>query len=509
MVSLLVQPLLPPLLVLALVMVGVVASFNVSVASAHYADNSQARLLRLRLMLSDIAQMENGQRGFVITGRESALQPYVQAQASFRQHVSEYRTLIITERQPTRLDRVVALVGRWNREAAQPEIAARRESLDVAVSRLAGGRGERLSGEARDVLFAMLDTENERLAGALKDSDRALQRVRWLTPLGLLLCLALLALALRRAIQTLQANIDQLTEGTQRIAAGEYGQRLTRLGVHEFDLLGQQFNSMAETVEQRQRELEDRSLDLQQANESLERSNRELERFAYVASHDLQEPLRTIGSYTELIAKRYGDRLDERGERYIQFTISATYRLKNLIQDLLVFSRVHRTGRDFGPVDTAAVVGAVVSDLQVRLTEVGGQLDIGPLPHVSGNPELLHHVFLNLLGNALKFRDPQRPPRVSVRAGREGDGGDGELWRFAVQDNGIGIEAPYHDRIFEVFQRLHGVGEYEGSGIGLAVTRNAVEQHGGRIWLESEPGQGTTFFFTLPPVSAGAVEERK
>ncbi|WP_414657841.1 sensor histidine kinase [Deinococcus sp. VB343] len=493
MASLLVRPLLLPLLVLALVTLGIVTSFNLSAASAHYADNSQARLLRLRLMLTDIAQMENGQRGYVITGRESALRPYLEAQQGFERHVREYRELIITERQHTRIDRVVALVERWEREAAQPEIAARRESLDAAVARIAGGRGEKLSGEARAVLLAMLEAENERLTGALRSSNQSLLRVRWLTPLGLLLCLALLALALRRAIETLEANIEQLTGGTRQIAAGEYGQRLTPLGIREFDLLGQQFNRMAATIEQRQRELEARSLTLQQVNESLQRSNHELERFAYVASHDLQEPLRTIGSYTELIAKRYGDKLDERGERYIEFTISATYRLKNLIQDLLVFSRARRTGREFGPVDMNALLGEVAGDLETRLSEVGGQLEVGPLPHVQGNPELLHHIFLNLLGNALKFRDPRRPPHVGVRAEPEG-----EMWRFSVQDNGIGIEAEYHERIFEIFQRLHGVGEYEGSGIGLAVTRSAVEQHGGRIWLVSEPGQGTTFFFTLP-----------
>ncbi len=311
-------------------------------------------------------------------------------------------------------------------------------------------------------------------------------------------------LAVRRIISTLSLSVA-LTEGTQRIAAGHYEQRVSPLGITELDRLSAQFHRMAEAVQQREAELAESARSLERTNASLQRSNRELERFAYVASHDLQEPLRTIGSYTELIARRYSGQLDARGEQYIKFTISATHRLKTLIQDLLVFSRVHRTGRVFGPVDTAELAGQVRADLEVRLREVGGELHVGELPTVQGNRELLHHIFLNLIGNALvpASRPGATGPVWAERsAGSQATGpqATGPGWQFAVQDNGIGIEPQYHEKIFEVFQRLHGVGDYEGSGIGLAVTRNAAGSmaaaSGSRASRARAPP--SSFFFPIP-----------
>ena len=417
---------------------------------------------------------------------------------------------LLPTRQQRNLRQVEILMAQWERAAAQPEIAARRVSLASAAARVSSGSGRSLTDEARETLNTMIAFENERLAGALNASNAALRRIMVLTPLVLVLGILLLALSVRRIVSTLSLSVSQLTEGTQQMAAGHYEQRVSPLGITELDRLSAQFHRMAEAVQQREAELAESARSLERTNASLQRSNRELERFAYVASHDLQEPLRTIGSYTELIARRYGGQLDARGEQYIKFTISATHRLKTLIQDLLVFSRVRRTDRVFGPVDTAELAAQVRADLEVRLREVGGELHVGELPTVQGNRELLHHIFLNLIGNALKFRHPDRAPQVRVWTERSagsqttGPGSTGPGWQFAVQDNGIGIEPQYHEKIFEVFQRLHGVGDYEGSGIGLAVTRNAAEQHGGRVWVQSEPGQGTTFFFFLPDTPPAA-----
>lgn len=503
--SLIVRPLVLPLLLLLLMAGLVLWGVNLSAESARFAQTSQGRLLTLRLLLTDISNMENGERGYVITGQPSFLEPYRRGQQNFAEHLRRYEPLIVTDRQRENIGRVETLIAQWELVAAQPEIAARRVSLESAVARVSAGTGRHLTDEARETLNTMIAFENERLAGALNASNAALRRLLILTPLLLLLGALLLVLAVRRIISTLSLSVSQLTEGTQRIAAGHYEQRVQPLGITELDRLSAQFHRMAEAVQQREAELAESARSLERTNASLQRSNRELERFAYVASHDLQEPLRTIGSYTELIARRYSGQLDARGEQYIKFTISATHRLKTLIQDLLVFSRVHRTGRVFGPVDTAELAGQVRADLEVRLREVGGELHVGELPTVQGNRELLHHIFLNLIGNALKFRDPARPPRVDVWAERvAGQDEAGNGWQFAVRDNGIGIEPQYHEKIFEVFQRLHGVGEYEGSGIGLAVTRNAAEQHGGRVWLQSEPGQGTTFFFFLPDTPPAA-----
>ena len=511
--SLIVRPLVLPLLLLLLMAGLVLWGVSLSAESARFAQTSQGRLLTLRLLLTDISNMENGERGYVITGQPSFLEPYRRGQQNFAEHLRRYEPLIVTARQRENIGRVETLIAQWELVAAQPEIAARRVSLESAVARVSAGTGRHLTDEARETLNVMIGFENERLSNALKASNTALRRLLILTPLLLLLGALLLVLAVRRIISTLSLSVSQLTEGTQRIAAGHYEQRVQPLGITELDRLSAQFHQMAEAVQQREAALAESARSLERTNASLQRSNRELERFAYVASHDLQEPLRTIGSYTELIARRYSGQLDARGEQYIKFTISAAHRLKTLIQDLLVFSRVHRTDRVFGPVDTAELAGQVRADLEVKLREVGGELHIGELPTVQGNRELLHHIFLNLLGNALKFRHPDRPPRVDVWAERvvgtdETASPDTESgWQFAVRDNGIGIEPEYHQKIFEVFQRLHGVGEYEGSGIGLAVTRNAAEQHGGRVWLESEPGHGTTFFFFLPDTPP-AVEQQ-
>jgi PAS domain S-box-containing protein len=227
--------------------------------------------------------------------------------------------------------------------------------------------------------------------------------------------------------------------------------------------------------------------------EALRESNEDLQRFAYVASHDLQEPLRSIVSFSQLLERRCRSELGGEAIEYLDFIIDGGRRMQALIHDLLVFSRAVTTGRPLEPIDTGTVVAEVTRSLSASIEETGTVVSVGQLPIVRGDPSQIHQVFANLVGNAIKYRCPDRPPEIRITAGRE----DGR-WRFAVQDNGIGIDSEYHDRIFEVFQRLHTQNEYEGTGIGLAVVKRIVERHGGRCWLESAPGEGSTFFFTLP-----------
>jgi PAS domain S-box-containing protein len=231
---------------------------------------------------------------------------------------------------------------------------------------------------------------------------------------------------------------------------------------------------------------------IEQQSRELARSNAELEQFAYVASHDLQEPLRMVSSYMQLLKRRYHGKLDADADEFIDFAVTGAARMQSLILDLLAFSRVGTRGSVCEPVRCDEVVERALANLRLAIEESGAEVEVEPLPVVTGDSLQLSQVFQNLVGNALKFRGPE-PPRVHVSATKL----DGE-WQFRVRDNGIGIDPQYADRVFIIFQRLHKKESYSGTGIGLAICKKIVERHGGRIWVESEPGQGATFCFTLP-----------
>lgn len=229
-------------------------------------------------------------------------------------------------------------------------------------------------------------------------------------------------------------------------------------------------------------------------SEDLARSNSELERFAYVASHDLQEPLRMVSSYTQLLSRRYKGKLGADADEFITYAVDGATRMQTLINDLLAYSRVGSKPKEFAAVNCEQVLANVLHDLQRTLETRGARVEHDPLPTVLGDAVQLGQLFQNLLGNATKFSRPDAPPRVEVRVLRRSKG----WWRFAVTDNGIGIDPQYFERIFLVFQRLHHKQDYPGTGIGLAICKRIVERHGGQLWVESEPGKGSSFLFTLP-----------
>ena len=230
---------------------------------------------------------------------------------------------------------------------------------------------------------------------------------------------------------------------------------------------------------------------LQRVNEELRRSNKEIEQFAHVASHDLQEPLRMVTSYLQLIERRYADRLDAKGKEFIGFAVDGARRMKALIKDLLELSRAGTHNTKFQEVDGGPILAHALNNLKTAIDESGAAITNDPLPGFVGDPVLLIQVFQNLIANAIKFQK-HTPPRVHVSAQRQG-----AEWIFSIRDNGIGIEPQHLDRIFRIFERLHSTEEYAGSGIGLAITQKIVERHGGKIWVESQPGTGSTFHFSI------------
>ena len=244
---------------------------------------------------------------------------------------------------------------------------------------------------------------------------------------------------------------------------------------------------------------------LQKALEELEYSNRELQQFAYVASHDLQEPLRMVASYVELLANRYKDKLDNDAEEFIAYAVEGATRMQRLINDLLEYSRVSSRGKTFMPTDCEEVINQVIANLQLAIEESSAVITHDPMPVVVADRSQLGQVFQNLVGNAIKFR-AEKPPEIHIGV-RQRD----REWEFSVRDNGIGFEPEYAERIFMIFQRLHGRSEYPGTGIGLAICKKIIERHGGRIWVKSEQGKGSVFYFTLPakPLSINSIKSKK
>jgi len=230
----------------------------------------------------------------------------------------------------------------------------------------------------------------------------------------------------------------------------------------------------------------------QKMEEEMRRSNAELEQFAYVASHDLQEPLRAVAGMVQLLQQRYQGKLDERADEYIGHAVDAATRMQSLINDLLDYSRINRLGKSFESTDTEKSLSNALANLQIAIQESQAAITHDPLPTLMADPNQLTQLLQNLIGNGIKFRGAG-PLHIHIGAKKIE-----RAWQFSISDNGIGIDSQYFERIFLVFQRLHTRREYPGTGIGLALCKKIIERHGGQIWVESQPGQGSTFYFTIP-----------
>lgn len=326
--------------------------------------------------------------------------------------------------------------------------------------------------------------------------------------IGLLLSLVL-SVFMQRSI----ANpIKDLAEAARHISTTrDYKIRVSESGKDEITVLSQSFNEMLDQINtrdqslseakdqlelrvvERTRQLSEMNAVLQQRTKALEATNRELEQFAYVTSHDLQEPLRSIGGFTQILEKKYRNSLDENAREYMHYIVEGVSRMQALIKDILIFSRLGRQSNEFRPVDFNYIVDMTQLNLQYAIQEKKAHIMVTPLPeNLVADSTQIGYLFQNLLSNALKFTSDTVVPQIYISAREEEDS-----WLFSIKDNGIGIEKEYAHKIFLIFQRLHTKDKYPGTGIGLAICKKITEMHEGRIWFESEPGTGTCFYFTI------------
>ncbi|MBZ0227618.1 MAG: HAMP domain-containing protein, partial [Bauldia sp.] len=294
-----------------------------------------------------------------------------------------------------------------------------------------------------------------------------------------------LARAIVRPLRELTAAATRMAAGERRIDVGGMMRRNDETGA-----LAQAFDAMAREVREREHEVNAKAGELS-------RSNQELSQFAYIASHDLQEPLRMVGSYLGLLARRYRGRLDAEADEFIGYAVDGAARMKRLINDLLGYSRVSNRPLSREAVDTGRIVEAAVRVLAERIAAAAAEITVEPLPKVDADPLQMERLFLNLIENAVRYHG-EASPQVRVAAGRR----DG-FWEFSIADNGIGIAPEFKDKVFDIFARLNSREKYEGTGVGLASCRKIVERHGGSIWVEPAAGGGSVFRFTLPAIREG------
>ena len=308
-------------------------------------------------------------------------------------------------------------------------------------------------------------------------------------------------------VRHISKSIEELGTGTEMVAKGDLRYRVGAQGRDELGLLARRFNDMVAQLEATtvsKEELKQAHDALLKRTEELTRSNVELDQFASVVSHDLQEPLRMISAYVQLLQTQYVGKLGEDADEFIAYAVDGAKRMQGLINDLLTYSRVGTRGKEFTATDCNEVLALTLLNVKAAIDESAARITHDELPIVLGDAYQLGQLLQNLIGNAIKYRG-QGPAEIHVGCERVK-----EMWRFAVKDNGIGIDPKYAQHIFVIFQRLHNRQEYPGTGIGLAICKKIVERHRGQIWVESEPGKGSTFYFTLPirqdvvPANAGA-----
>ncbi|WP_405182430.1 CHASE3 domain-containing protein [Nocardia sp. NBC_01377] len=471
---------------------------NTNNATDRVMNHTQPALTRAYQLQAALLNQETGIRGYAISGDRQFLDPYNEGQRTEVQ-ATDRIAVLLAERPDllTDLDAVRAAIEKWRTDYARP-VAARPSASTASTA-----QGKTLFDEVR----ASLATQNAHLVTAIAADRESLEQARTLRNVVLLVMVVLflttgvvLTLLVRRLVA---GPLTALTKASLRVADGDFDHHIDVAGPADVATVAAAVESMrrqvvSELESSRGQEavLARQKAELDVQTEELRRSNTELEQFAYVASHDLQEPLRKVASFCQLLEKRYGDQLDARGKQYIDYAVDGAKRMQILINDLLTYSRVGRLSETTARIGLGATLDSALSNISAAIEDTGARLELpARLPEVVGDPTLLTMLWQNLIANAIKFRAPDRAPVVRVDAELDTESG---RWQFAVADNGIGIEPEFAEKVFVIFQRLHNREEYSGTGIGLAVCRKIVEYHGGKIWIDTSYRDGTCFRFTLP-----------
>jgi signal transduction histidine kinase len=450
----------------------------------------------LRNLLGLVADAESGIRGYVIASEEDYLKSYDIAKVTVPDTVARIHGLTSgNPRQAALAKDLEAQVARRMQHLSLVVGAANRAGPAAGQAEVATGAGQQAMEDVRKAIRLMEREEDAILAQRVGDATlvywTAVASSFLSAVLGLALAIAGLWLTSRdlKAREARTAELKRLNEQLEE-----------RVRERTADISQTNAALLEEIAERKRAERAVRS-----TAEELERSNRELTQFASVASHDLQEPLRKIQAFGDRLLGQCGDQLNEKGKDYLDRILAATGRMRQLIDGLLEYSRVSTRNQPRVPVDLGQVARDVVSDLEARLHATGGEVQLGNLPTIDADALQMRQLLQNLIGNALKFRRLDTLPRVQVSAqilpaplSANGDSQLGLVCELSVQDNGVGFEPAYAERIFELFQRLHGRGEYEGTGMGLAICKKIAERHGGSIAATSEPGEGAKFTVKLP-----------
>ncbi|CAN5756318.1 sensor histidine kinase [soil metagenome] len=484
---------------LAVVAVGLIGIAFVGITFGHLLDARHRLADRLdpaqsqtRRWVGAVVDQENGVRAYALTGDESFLEPYDAGLETAAAAEREARRLLADEPELLRhADRFTTAMERWRTDAAEPLLATARSGRTASDAELA--RSTAAFDQVRVLYRRLQDRLDTARAGARTELDRNTTDLAQATGAAILVAAIGLGATWVALNRWVIGPVGKLGDDARRVASGDLEHPVAAVGPPDLEVLAGDMEAMRRrildevgVVEAARRRLEDQATDLA-------RSNQELEQFAYVASHDLQEPLRKITGFCQLLQRRYGGQLDDRADEYIAFAVDGAKRMQILINDLLAFSRVGRTTSGFREVDLGAVALAARATLDDAIARTGGSVEIGELPNTHGDPVLLELLFQNLVANALKFHGDE-PPVVRLAAHPTEVG-----WELSCTDNGIGVEPQYAERVFTIFQRLNDREAYEGTGIGLAMCRKIVEFHGGTIWIDpAPPSPGTVIRWTLP-----------